>query len=100
MKCSGNRINTNNQSIHRSMGSAPVGAQCPLTSSLGEFLCYRDCLWYPGLSPVLVSIALPFAFIQWSNCQNGGGGWRIFVGGGVERRGGGRNFFGPGPEFS
>src|SRR6218665_887665 len=44
------------------MGSAPVGAQCPLTSSLGEFLGYRDCLWYPGLSPVLVSIALPFAF--------------------------------------
>src|SRR6218665_1216945 len=28
-------------SIHRSMGSAPVGAQCPLTSSLGEFLGYR-----------------------------------------------------------
>src|SRR6218665_2751672 len=36
------------------MGSAPVGAQCPLTSSLGEFLGYRDWLWYPGLSPVLV----------------------------------------------
>src|SRR6218665_1166179 len=49
-------------SIHRSMGSVPVGAQCPLTSSLGEFLSYRDWLWYPGLSPVLVSIALPFAF--------------------------------------
>src|SRR6218665_1762230 len=49
-------------SIHRSMGSAPVGAQYPLTSSLGEFLGYRDWLWYPGLSPVLVSIALPFAF--------------------------------------
>ena len=44
------------------MGSAAVGAQCPLTSSLGEFLGYRDWLWYPGLSPVLVSIALPFAF--------------------------------------
>jgi|SRR6218665_3966090 len=44
------------------MGSAPVGAQCPLTSSLGEFLGYRELLWYPGLSPVLVSIALPFAF--------------------------------------
>src|SRR6218665_1249370 len=44
------------------MGSAPVGAQCPLTSSLGEFLGYRDWLWYPGHSPVLVSIALPFAF--------------------------------------
>src|SRR6218665_1032585 len=44
------------------MGSAPVGAKCPLTSSLGEFLGYWDWLWYPGLSPVLVSIALPFAF--------------------------------------
>jgi len=44
------------------MGSAPAGAQCPLTSSLGEFLGYRDWLWYPGLSPVLVPIALPFAF--------------------------------------
>jgi len=49
-------------SIHRSMGSTPVGAQCPLTSSLGEFLGYRNWLWYPGLSPVLVSIALPCAF--------------------------------------
>src|SRR6218665_3298746 len=49
-------------SIHRSMGSAPVGAQCPLTSSLGEFLGYWDWFWYPGFSPVLVSIALPFAF--------------------------------------
>jgi len=27
-------------SIHRSMGTAPVGAQCPLTSSLGEFPGY------------------------------------------------------------
>src|SRR6218665_2519573 len=44
------------------MGSAPVGAQCPLTSSLGEFLGYWDWLGYPGLSPVLVSIAFPFAF--------------------------------------
>jgi len=44
------------------MGSAPVGAQCLLTSSLGEFLGYMERLWYPGLSPVLVSIALPFAF--------------------------------------
>src|SRR6218665_3173647 len=42
------------------MGSAPVGAH--LTSSLGEFLGYRDWLWYPGISPVLVSVALPFAF--------------------------------------
>src|SRR6218665_592495 len=49
-------------SIHRSMGSAPVGVQCPLTSSLGEFPDYQDWLWYPGLSPVSVSIALSFAF--------------------------------------
>src|SRR6218665_2048210 len=50
--------------FHCSMGSAPVhvGAQCPLTSSLGEFLGYWDWLWCPGLSPVLVSISLPFAF--------------------------------------
>ena len=27
-------------SIHWSMGSAPVGVQCPITSSLGEFLGY------------------------------------------------------------
>src|SRR6218665_686088 len=44
------------------MVSAPVGVQCPLTSSLGEFLGYSDWLWCPGLSPMLVSIALPFAF--------------------------------------
>src|SRR6218665_2238054 len=49
-------------SIHCSMGSTPVGVQCPLTSSLGEFPGYWDWLWYPGLSPVLVSIAFPFAF--------------------------------------
>src|SRR6218665_1153942 len=45
-------------SIHCSMGSAPIGVQCPLTSSLGEFPGYWDWLWYPGLSPVLVSNAL------------------------------------------
>src|SRR6218665_4150108 len=44
------------------MGSTPVGVQCPLTSSLGEFLGYRDWLLYPGLSPVLVFIAFLFAF--------------------------------------
>src|SRR6218665_1062012 len=44
------------------MGSAPVFAQSPLTSSLGEFLGYRDWLWCPGLSPLLVSIALLFVF--------------------------------------
>src|SRR6218665_3638239 len=44
------------------MGSAPVGARCHLTSSPTEFLDYWYWLWYPGHSPVLVSIAFPFAF--------------------------------------
>jgi len=48
--------------IHCSMGSASVGVQCPLPSSLVEFPGYQDWFWYPGLSPVLVSIAFPFAF--------------------------------------
>src|SRR6218665_3293893 len=43
----------------------PVGVQCPISSSLGEFPSYWDWLWCPGLSPVLVSIALPFAFQTW-----------------------------------
>src|SRR6218665_2405489 len=43
----------------------PVGVQCPISSSLGEFPSYWDWLWCPGLSPVLVSIALPFAFHNW-----------------------------------
>src|SRR6218665_1642620 len=43
----------------------PVGVQCPISSSLGEFPSYWDWLWRPGLSPVLVSIALPFAFHTW-----------------------------------
>src|SRR6218665_3981879 len=47
------------------MGSAPVGVQCPLTSSLGEFPGKWDWLWYPGLSPVLVSNASPFSFHIW-----------------------------------
>jgi len=47
------------------MGSAPVGVQCPLISSLGEFPGYWGWLWYSGLSPVLVSIAFPFAFHTW-----------------------------------
>ena len=46
-------------STHCSMGSAPVGVQCPFTSSLGEFPGYWDWFWYPGLSPLLVSIAFP-----------------------------------------
>src|SRR6218665_3051287 len=52
-------------SIHCSMGSAPVGVQCPLTSSLYEFPGYWDWLWYPRLSPVLVSNAFPFTFHIW-----------------------------------
>ena len=47
------------------MGSAPVDAQYPLTSSLDEFPGYWDWLWYPGLWPVLVSNAFPFAFHIW-----------------------------------
>src|SRR6218665_3713596 len=43
----------------------PVGVQCPISSSLGEFPSYWDWLWCPGLSPALVSIALPFAFHTW-----------------------------------
>src|SRR6218665_76229 len=40
----------------------PVGVQCPISSSLGEFPSYWDWLWCLRLSPVLVSIAHPFAF--------------------------------------
>ena len=40
----------------------PIGVQCPISSSLGEFPRYWDWLWCPGLLPELVSIALPFAF--------------------------------------
>src|SRR6218665_3246546 len=36
-----------------------VRVQCPISSSLGEFPSYWDWLWCPGLSPILVSIALP-----------------------------------------
>src|SRR6218665_1971017 len=43
----------------------PVGVQCPISSSIGEFPSYCDWLWYPVLSPVLVPIALPFAFHTW-----------------------------------
>src|SRR6218665_2305208 len=42
-----------------------VGVQCPISSSLGEFPSYWDWLLCLGLSPVLVSIALPFAFHTW-----------------------------------
>src|SRR6218665_3859728 len=43
----------------------PVGVKCLISSSLGEFPSYWDWLWCPGLSPVLVSIVLPFAFHTW-----------------------------------
>src|SRR6218665_646842 len=43
----------------------PLGVQCPIAYSLGEFPRYWDWLWCPGLSPVLVSIALPFACHTW-----------------------------------
>src|SRR6218665_2624191 len=43
----------------------PVGVQCPISSSLGEFPSYWDWLWCPGLSPIVVSIALLFAFHTW-----------------------------------
>src|SRR6218665_3995051 len=39
------------------LGLQPVGVQCPITSSLCEFPGYWDWLRYPGLPPVLVSIA-------------------------------------------
>src|SRR6218665_178588 len=38
----------------------PVGVQCPIPSSLGKFPSYWDWFWCPGLSPILVSIALPY----------------------------------------
>jgi|SRR6218665_1140667 len=43
----------------------PVGVQCPISSSLVEFPSYWDWLWCPGLSPVLVSTAISFAFHTW-----------------------------------
>src|SRR6218665_2586535 len=43
----------------------PVGVQCPISSSLGEVPSYWDWLRYPRLSPVLASIAHPFAFHTW-----------------------------------
>src|SRR6218665_3220986 len=43
----------------------PVRVQCTISSSLNEFPSYWDWLLCPGLTPVLVSIALPFAFRTW-----------------------------------
>ena len=43
----------------------PVGVQCTISFSLGEFPSYWDWLWCPGLLArigVQLSIALPFAF--------------------------------------
>src|SRR6218665_3095967 len=42
-----------------------VGVQYPISSSQSEVPSYWDWLWCPGLSPVLVSIVLPFAFHIW-----------------------------------
>src|SRR6218665_2771473 len=38
------------------------GQDCPISSSLGGFPSYWNWLWCPGLSPVLVSIALSLRF--------------------------------------
>src|SRR6218665_162142 len=43
-----------------------VGVQCPISSSLCEFPSYWDWLWCPGLSPVLVSIALRLPYLVFS----------------------------------
>src|SRR6218665_830585 len=42
-----------------SLGSTPVGVQCPISFSLGEFSSYWDWLWCPGLLPLFSSITLP-----------------------------------------
>src|SRR6218665_1903795 len=57
--------NCTSSSSSESLGSTSVGVQCPISFSLGGFPSYWDWLWCPGLSPVLVSIALPFAFHTW-----------------------------------
>ena len=36
---------------------SPLVSKCPITSSLSEFPGYLDWRWYPGLPPVLMSIA-------------------------------------------
>src|SRR6218665_3133638 len=46
----------------------PVGVQCTISSSLGEFPSYRDWLWCPARDfarNAMVSIALPLAFHTW-----------------------------------
>src|SRR6218665_826812 len=37
----------------------PVGVQCPISSSLGEFPSYWDWLWCPGLSAVYIGVHRP-----------------------------------------
>src|SRR6218665_2395065 len=58
-----NRCLKSNSIPNLSMGSAPVGVQCPLTSSLGEFLGYwadSGILgYYPCWCPRL-SLRLPY----------------------------------------
>src|SRR6218665_110376 len=49
----------------------PLGVQCPISSSLGEFpSSYWDWLWCPGFSPVLVSMihrsSLHFPYLVFS----------------------------------
>jgi len=52
-------------SIHCSMGSTPVGVQCPLTSSLGEFLGYWDGSGILGFRPCWCPSAFPSPSISW-----------------------------------
>src|SRR6218665_2477632 len=56
---------SSNHQINHHHQKPRAQCQCPFSSSLDEFPSYWDWLWYPGLSPVLVSIALPFAFHTW-----------------------------------
>ena len=48
-------------SIHWSLGSVPVGVQCPLTSSLGEFLGYWAGSGILGYRPYWCPLPFPFA---------------------------------------
>src|SRR6218665_1894043 len=45
-----------------SLGPQPVGVQCPITSSLGQFPGYWDWLRCPELPPVRVGVHRPFPF--------------------------------------
>jgi len=54
------QANIYNPSIFCSVSSTPVGVQCP---SLPHKVSFQAIgLWYPGLSPALVSIAFSFPF--------------------------------------